>query len=179
MRIEHVGVALSLATGLLVWSATGFLAVSPALAQEAVPPVVDPKVPGADAPGAAAAPKPSDPAAAAAKPAEPTPAAAAKKAAESRPGRKPLVISPKTAPLPERPGDGRLGETAPPVPHQPGFVAPLTRSTGSGRVGVAGWTAPNVPTGSAVAGAPDHAGSFGFGIAAEWNGPPRPKPRVN
>ena len=176
MRMKIV-FGLSLASGLAIGS--GVPAPSLSLAQEAVPPIVDAKVPGADAAGAAAAPKESDPAAAAKQPAE-KPAAAATKAAESKLERKPLVISPKTAPLPERPGEGRMGETAPAVPHQPGFVAPLTRSTGSGRVGVAGWTAPNVPTGSAVAGAPDHSGNFGFGIAAEWNGPARPpKPRLN
>ena len=59
----------------------------------------------------------------------------------------------------------------PPVPYQPGFIDPLTKETETGRMGVAGWTSPNMPAGSRVGADPDNAGWLGFGFAIEWGGP--------
>jgi hypothetical protein len=60
----------------------------------------------------------------------------------------------------------------PAVPDTLGFVAPLSRETATGRAGVAGWAAPNVPTGSRGSADPDNAGWLGFGVAAQWGVPP-------
>ena len=70
------------------------------------------------------------------------------------------------------PGAG-LYPHRPLVPYQPGFVVPLTKETETGRMGVAGWTSPNVPVGSRGASDPDNAGWFSFGFATEWGGSPR------
>jgi len=49
----------------------------------------------------------------------------------------------------------------PSVPHRPNFF-------GSGRAGIAGFTAPNPPVGSRVAGDHDNVGWPGLGFAVEW-----------
>jgi len=59
----------------------------------------------------------------------------------------------------------------PAVPDAPGFVGPLSKETATGRAGVAGWAAPNVPAGSRGAADPDNPGWLGFGFAAQWGGP--------
>ena len=71
--------------------------------------------------------------------------------------------------------DRDLRPTPPPVPQTPGFLNPLTRNTRNGRVGIAGWTAPNPPVGARGAADPESSGVFGFGLAAEWGRsiPPR------
>ncbi len=56
----------------------------------------------------------------------------------------------------------------PSLPHRPNFFAPLTKNTGTGRAGVAGFTAPSSPVGSRVAGDHDNPGWPGLGFAAEW-----------
>jgi len=56
----------------------------------------------------------------------------------------------------------------------PGFVAPLSKETASGRAGVAGWTAPNPPVGSRAAAAPDNTGWLSFGVALEWGSSRQP-----
>ena len=61
----------------------------------------------------------------------------------------------------------------PPVSYEPGFVAPLTKETKTGRMGVAGWTSPNTPVGSRGASDPDNVGWLGFGFAMEWGSSPR------
>jgi len=97
----------------------------------------------------------------------------------------PLAASAQRPDLQMFPSDGLLHDRAarpgslardlyphrPPVSDAPGFVAPLTKSTETGRAGIAGWTAPNVPVGSRAGADPDSAGWFGFGFAAEWGGP--------
>ena len=55
----------------------------------------------------------------------------------------------------------------------PGFVAPLSKETRSGRAGVAGWTAPNTVVGSRAGADRDNPGWLSFGFALEW-GSPRP-----
>lgn len=73
--------------------------------------------------------------------------------------------------------DRDLRPSQPPVPYRPGFVAPLTKNTRTGRFGVAGWTAPNLPAGSRGAADPESNGVAGFGFAAEWSAP-APKPEI-
>jgi hypothetical protein len=58
----------------------------------------------------------------------------------------------------------------PPVPSVRGFLAPLSKETEGGRMGVAGWTIPNTPVGSRAVGDPDNAGWLGFGFARERGG---------
>ena len=76
--------------------------------------------------------------------------------------------------------DRDLRPTPPPVPHAPGFLTPLTRTTKNGRVGIAGWTAPNPAVGARGAADPESSGVFGFGLAAEWGRsiPPREIPSL-
>ena len=59
----------------------------------------------------------------------------------------------------------------PPVPYRPGFIEPLTKDTDGGRMGAAGWTSPNAPTGSRVSSDPDKNGWLGFGFAIETGAP--------
>ncbi len=81
----------------------------------------------------------------------------------------------KREPPPPAIPDRDLRPTPPPVSHTPGFLTPLTRATKNGRVGVAGWTAPNPAVGSRGAADPESSAVFGFGLAAEWGRsiPPR------
>lgn len=61
------------------------------------------------------------------------------------------------------------------LPQQPRFITPLSRSTATGQAGVAGYTAPNPPVGSRVAGDHDNPGWPSLGFAIEWGrGTPRP-----
>ena len=53
--------------------------------------------------------------------------------------------------------DRDIRPTPPPVPHAPGFLTPLTRSTKNGRVGIAGWTATRQRSSSRL-----------FGIYRRW-----------
>jgi hypothetical protein len=74
-------------------------------------------------------------------------------------------------PLPER----DLYPQRPSLPQQPRFFKPLSRSTRTGQAGVAGYTAPNPPVGSRVAGDYDNPGWPALGFAIEWGrGTPRP-----
>jgi hypothetical protein len=52
--------------------------------------------------------------------------------------------------------------------NEPHFISPFSVKTDAGQRGIAGWTStnPNVPPGHSLSG--DGAGSFGFGVAAEW-----------
>ena len=81
----------------------------------------------------------------------------------------------KREPPPPAIPDRDLRPTPPPVPYTPGFLTPLTRATRNGRVGVAGWTAPNPAVGARGAADPESSAVFGFGLAAEWGRsiPPR------
>ena len=83
------------------------------------------------------------------------------------PPSKPDRVAPSTP-------DRDLRPTQPAVPYQPGFLAPLTKNLSDGRVGAAGWTAPNLPAGSRGAAEPESSGVFGFGLAVERGAPPRP-----
>ena len=52
-----------------------------------------------------------------------------------------------------------------PAGQGPNFVAPLSRETSSGRMGVAGWTLQPVPTGSRLSSDPDNSGWLAGGFA--------------
>lgn len=64
--------------------------------------------------------------------------------------------------------DRQLRPVQPAVPHRPAFIEGLSKGTQNGRTGVAGWTAPNSPTGSRGAADPERTGVFGGGFATEW-----------
>jgi hypothetical protein len=61
----------------------------------------------------------------------------------------------------------------PSLPDRPHFFGPLSRDTGTGRAGIAGFSVPNAPVGSRVAGQPDNPGWPGVGFAIEWGRPER------
>jgi hypothetical protein len=61
----------------------------------------------------------------------------------------------------------------PSLPQRPSFFGPLSRDTGTGRAGVAGFSVPNAPVGSRVAGDPANPGWAGVGFAIEWGRPER------
>jgi hypothetical protein len=67
------------------------------------------------------------------------------------------------------------------VEHDPAFIEPLAgsyeTSTGSGRFGLSGWTAPNPPVGAPVGGWRDVSGWFAIGFSVTWDGPPARKAR--
>jgi hypothetical protein len=71
-----------------------------------------------------------------------------------------------------RPSDSEFYPEGTRVRHDPTFIAPLSRKTETGRVGFAGWTAPNTPVGTRQLGHREVPGWFAFGIAVEWGGPP-------
>ena len=54
------------------------------------------------------------------------------------------------------------------LPQTPKFIGPLSRPTATGRAGVAGYTAPNPPVGSRVAGDHENPGWPAVGYAIEW-----------
>src|SRR5260370_28678762 len=90
--------------------------------------------------------------------------------------REPGVIAPALA-REERPIDA---DNYPPhggrVVLEPGFLRGLSTKTATGRVGVAGWTAPSVPVGGQVAGWPGHIGWFPVGLPLASGGPPAAPP---
>jgi hypothetical protein len=54
------------------------------------------------------------------------------------------------------------------LPQQPRLMKSLSRSTATGQAGVAGYTAPNPPVGSRMAGDHDTVGWPAVGFAVEW-----------
>jgi hypothetical protein len=60
-----------------------------------------------------------------------------------------------------------------PAPNAPGFVAPLTKETATGRMGVAGWTSPNPRVGARGASDSQDTGWLGIGFGVVWGGSPR------
>lgn len=64
--------------------------------------------------------------------------------------------------------DRDLYPQRPSLPDRPHFFGPLSRETGTGRAGVAGFTASNPPVGSRMAGDHDTAGWPDVGFAVEW-----------
>lgn len=74
-----------------------------------------------------------------------------------------------------QPDDSRYLPPGPRVHHEPAFIEPLSKATETGRVGVAGWTSPNVAIGAPATGNREVTGYFAFGFAFEWGGPPMTK----
>lgn len=64
------------------------------------------------------------------------------------------------------------------VQHDPAFIEPLSseykNASGSGRVGISGWTAPNQPLGGASGLSSEVNGWFALGFSITWGGPPAP-----
>lgn len=60
-----------------------------------------------------------------------------------------------------------------PAPETRAFVPPLSRSTRTGRAGVAVWGAPGRATSPRGPGDPDSVGWAGAGVAIEWGAGPR------
>ena len=60
-----------------------------------------------------------------------------------------------------------------PAPYEPGFVAPLTKETATGRMGAAGWTSPNPRVGAHGASNSQDSGWLSFGFGMVWGGSPR------
>lgn len=89
--------------------------------------------------------------------------------------REPAVIAPGLS-REGRPLDADNYPKGGRVPHEPGFIRGLSsareRPTSTGRVGVAGWTAPNTPVGSPVGGWGEINGWLAIGFAVTWDGPP-------
>jgi hypothetical protein len=67
------------------------------------------------------------------------------------------------------------------VEHDPAFIEPLAgdyeTATGSGRVGLSGWTAPNTPVAGSAANWGEVNGWFALGFSVTWGGPPAAKGR--
>jgi hypothetical protein len=62
---------------------------------------------------------------------------------------------------------------APTLPYEPAFIAPFTKETETGRMGLAGWTSPfGVVTFEGVDNT-RQPGFLSFGFAITWGGPPR------
>jgi hypothetical protein len=93
----------------------------------------------------------------------------------------PVVIPPGDHGQATRPSDADYYPRPPLVRHDPAFIAPLSTKIesprGTGRAGIAGWTAPNTPVGTPQTGHREVSGWFAFGFAFEWGGPPPPTKR--
>ena len=100
-------------------------------------------------------------------------AVAALPAAAAEPLKLGVPPSPWAAPKPTPPNPG-VQEL--PAPETRTFVAPLSRSTRTGRAGIAVWGAPGNSTSQRGPGDPDSVGWAGGGVAAEWGGAPRRPP---
>jgi hypothetical protein len=90
-----------------------------------------------------------------------------------------MVIPPGDHERVTRPSDADFYPLGPRVRQDPTYVGPLSVRTATGRAGVAGWTAPSVPVGSAQV-TRESTGWFALGFALEWGGPPArraPAPR--
>lgn len=94
----------------------------------------------------------------------------------------PIVIPPGDHGQATRPSDADYYPRTPQVRHEPAFIGPMSakreKSEVTGRVGIAGWTAPSAPVGP-VQIYREVSGWFAFGFAFEWGGPqaengPRP-----
>ncbi len=93
----------------------------------------------------------------------------------------PPVIPPGDHYQVTRPSDADFYPEGTRVRLDPAFIGPLSQKietpTGTGRVGIAGWTAPNTPVGTRQLGYHEVPGWFAFGFAFEWGGPPPPARR--
>ena len=100
----------------------------------------------------------------------------------------PIEVSPGPSKPATRPESRALPESATRLPeaslyprdvgvrHDPAFIEPLgkryeTRTGGRGRLGLSGWTAPNVPIGEAQSEASEVNGWFSLGFTLTWGDP--------
>jgi hypothetical protein len=92
------------------------------------------------------------------------------------PERRLRVIEPPLGPEVTRIPEADAYPRFPPVPHDPAFIEPVTKDldtqTSTGRMGLSGWTAPNVPVGASGAGQRELNGWLGLGWSVTWGGPP-------
>src|SRR5919108_2030458 len=98
--------------------------------------------------------------------------------------RKPTEREARVVPPPlhyetSRPPDADVYPRGTKVEHDPAFIEPFAGSyqttTGSGRFGLSGWTAPNPPIGAEGTNWKEVNGWFALGFSVTWDGPP---PRV-
>jgi hypothetical protein len=75
-----------------------------------------------------------------------------------------------------RPPDADFYPRGTRVEHDPAFIEPFAgsyqNSTGSGRYGLSGWTAPNPPVGAEATNWKEVNGWFALGFSVTWDGPP-------
>lgn len=75
-----------------------------------------------------------------------------------------------------RPPDADVYPRGTRVEHDPAFIEPFAgsyqNSTGSGRYGLSGWTAPNPPIGAEATNWKEVNGWFALGFSVTWDGPP-------
>ncbi len=93
--------------------------------------------------------------------------------------RRPEVVPPGLHYEMTRPDDSDFyPDGGPKVRHDPAFIEPLATSmqtpSGTGEMGVSGWTAPAIPVGPAVIGRRDNNGWLSFGFSIVWGGPSAP-----
>lgn len=93
------------------------------------------------------------------------------------PAEKPArVVPPPLHYETSRPPDAGVYPRGTRVEHDPAFIEPFATSyqtpTGSGRIGLSGWTAPNPPVGTEASGWRDRSGWFALGFSVTWDGPP-------
>ena len=95
--------------------------------------------------------------------------------------RKPSEREARVVPPPlhyetSRPPDADFYPRGTRVEHDPAFIEPFAGSyqtaTGSGRYGLSGWTAPNLPIGSESTNWREINGWFALGFSVTWDGPP-------
>lgn len=90
---------------------------------------------------------------------------------ERETGPEPGVIAPGLSGE-TRPMDADVHPHAGRVPNEPGFIRGLSSRTATGRMGIAGWTAPSAPVGGLSASWSDHNGWFALGFSVIWDAPP-------
>jgi hypothetical protein len=95
---------------------------------------------------------------------------------ERGPAPEPEILTPGLADE-TRPHDAIHHPSGGRVPYEPAFIRGLSAKrvtpTSTGRMGIAGWTSPTTPIGNPwTTGWGGSSGSFGFGFAVTWDGPP-------
>jgi hypothetical protein len=95
--------------------------------------------------------------------------------------RPPAEPEPRVVPPPlhyetTRPPETDLYPRGTKVEHDPAFIEPFavrwSTPDSSGRFGLSGWTAPNIPVGGAASTYHEVSGWFALGFSFTWDGPP-------
>jgi hypothetical protein len=79
------------------------------------------------------------------------------------------IIPPTTEPARSRPEDADYYPNTSGIIHEPAFFEALSAKTETGRLGMAGWSAPNSPVGADYN---EINGWLSFGFAFTWSSPP-------